>query len=79
MGQRWGLVVFILLQLSLVSSLMHIVHVSLFFLLKRCTCMFKNTSNGLERWLSGSEHRLLALPELLSSVPSSHMVAHSHL
>ena len=38
---------------SLVGSLMHIVHVILFFLLKRCTYMFKNTSKGLERWLSG--------------------------
>jgi hypothetical protein len=31
---------------------------------------------GLERWLSGA---LTALPEVLSSIPSNHMVAHSHL
>jgi hypothetical protein len=34
---------------------------------------FKDLVLGLERWL------LTALPEVLSSIPSNHMVAHNHL
>jgi hypothetical protein len=33
---------------------------------------------GLERWLSSSEMALTALPEVLSSIPSNHMVVHNH-
>jgi hypothetical protein len=32
----------------------------------------------LERWLSGLR-ALTALPEVLSSIPTNHMVAHNHL
>jgi hypothetical protein len=32
---------------------------------------------GLERWLSGYEH--CAFSEVLSSIPSNHMMAHNHL
>jgi hypothetical protein len=38
----------------------------------------KNTYQGLERWLSWLR-ALTALPEVLSSIPSNHVVAHSHL
>ena len=34
---------------------------------------------ALERWLSGLEHSLEALLEVLSSIPSAHMVAPNHL
>jgi hypothetical protein len=34
--------------------------------------------SGLERWL-GLLRALTALPEVLSSIPSNHMVAHNHL
>jgi hypothetical protein len=40
--------------------------------------LIKN-KHGLGRWLSRGEHSLAALPEVLSSIPSNHMVAHNHL
>jgi len=38
----------------------------------------KKEDQGLGRWLSGWEHPT-ALPEVLSSIPGNHMVAHNHL
>jgi hypothetical protein len=38
----------------------------------------KKFDQGLERWLNGQEHPT-ALPEVPSSIPSNHMVAHNHL
>jgi hypothetical protein len=38
----------------------------------------QKTNRELERWLSGLK-ALTALPEVLSSIPSNHMVAHNHL
>jgi hypothetical protein len=35
-------------------------------------------SLGIERWLGGLR-ALTALPEVLSSISSNHMVAHNHL
>jgi hypothetical protein len=40
--------------------------------------MFKNKATGageMDQWLRA----LTALPEVLSSIPSNHMVAHNHL
>jgi hypothetical protein len=36
----------------------------------------ENHFGGLEKWL---RRALTALPEVLSSIPSNHMVAHNHL
>jgi hypothetical protein len=35
--------------------------------------------NGLERWMAQRLRVLTALPEVLSSIPSNHMVAHNRL
>jgi hypothetical protein len=40
--------------------------------------------NGIRNWVGGLERwqrlrALTALPEVLSSIPSNHMVAHNHL
>jgi hypothetical protein len=34
---------------------------------------------GLERWMAQRLKALAALPEVLSSIPSNHMVSHNHL
>jgi hypothetical protein len=39
----------------------------------------KTKARGLERWLSGWLRVLTVLPEVLSSIPSNHMVAHGDL
>jgi len=39
---------------------------------------YKEWERGLVRWLSGLEHPT-ALPEVWSSNPSNHMMAHNHL
>jgi hypothetical protein len=42
--------------------------------------MFAFIRVALEGWRDGSEVRALSvLPEVLSSIPSKHMVAHTHL
>jgi hypothetical protein len=38
-----------------------------------------NTSEGLNSWLRALLRALTALPEVLSSNPSNHMVAHNNL
>jgi hypothetical protein len=49
-------------------------------MLNNC-CFFKKKRKvlGLERWLSSYKPSLVALPEVLTSIPSNHMEAHNHL